>query len=522
MTGMTVSLGEQIANLHRVAPEVVLCLFGIIVMIVDPFVKAAGRRALGWTAFAGTIVALASIHVAAYEKGFAYSRLISTDNFSLFVHAIVITAAALAILGSIDYLDREGIQRSEFYALVLFATSGMCILAGANELITAFIGLEISSISTYILCGFRRKVRESNEAAMKYFLLGSFATAFFLYGIAMIYGSTGTTFIDGVKSALEGQIAANGHIASLAILGLGLIFVGLGFKVVAAPFQVYAPDVYEGAPSPVTALLASAPKAATFALMVRIFYVSFHSASNIWFWVIWVSAVLTMFIGNLGALVQTNVKRMLAYSSIAHAGYILVAFAASTELGVAAVLFYLAAYVLMKVGAFLVVTHVGQEGEKRLNLQDYAGLGMKQPALAACFSLFLLALLGLPATGGFLGKFFAFQGALDSARAHGSWVIALVVIAAINSVIGAYYYVRVIVAMYFWPQSQEYVPTRVAPAVVFALLVAAVGTLYLGIVPGRVRSLAVAAAQSLPVQSSGSNTASNAGVVVPAAARSVR
>ncbi len=515
MTAVTISLPEQIANLRRIAPEIVLCIFGMIVMIVDPFVKPASRRALGWLAFAGTLVALASVHVAAAEMGFAYSRLISTDNFSIFVHVIVIVAAGLAILGSIDYLDREGIQRGEYYALVLFATAGMGILAGANELITAFIGLEMSSISSYILCGFRRKAKESNEAAMKYFLLGSFATAFFLYGIAMIYGSTGTTFIDAAKAELERQLAANGHFPALAILGLGLIFVGLGFKVVAAPFQVYAPDVYEGAPSPVTALLASAPKAATFALMIRIFYVSFHSAGDIWFWVIWISAVLTMFIGNLGALVQTNVKRMLAYSSIAHAGYILVAFAASTELGIAAVLFYLAAYVLMKVGAFLVVTHVGQEGEKRLNLQDYAGLGMKQPALAACFSLFLLALLGLPATGGFLGKFFAFQGALDSARAHGGWVVALVIIAAVNSVIGAYYYVRVIVAMYFWPQSSDYTPTRVAPALVVALFIAAIGTLYLGIVPGRVHSLAESAAHSLPLQSAGSNGPSNAIVIAP-------
>jgi NADH-quinone oxidoreductase subunit N len=517
-----ISLAEQIANLHRVAPEVVLCLFGILVMIVDPFVSSRGRRALGWTAFVGTLVALASIRVAVDEKGFAYSRLISTDSFSIFVHVVVIGAAALAILGSIDYLDREDIQRGEYYALVLFATAGMGILAGANELITAFIGLEISSISSYILCGFRRKAKESNEAAIKYFLLGSFATAFFLYGIAMVYGSTGTTFIDAAKTSIERRLASDGHIPALAILGLGLIFVGLGFKVVAAPFQAYAPDVYEGAPAPVTALLASAPKAATFALLVRIFFVSFHSASNIWFWVIWVSAVLTMFIGNLGALVQTNVKRMLAYSSIAHAGYILVAFAASTEFGVAAVLFYLAAYVLMKLGAFIVITHLGQQGEKRLSLQDYAGLGMKQPALAACFSLFLLALLGLPATGGFFGKFFAFQGALDSVQSHGGAVIALVVIAAINSVIGAYYYIRVIVAMYFWPESQEYVPTRVAPAVVFALIVAAVGTLYLGIVPGRVRSLAENAAQSLPLQGAGQSNPSNARLIVPPSSNSLR
>lgn len=517
-----ISLAQQITNLHRIAPEVVLCVFGIIIMVVDPFIKPTSRRALGWVAFVGTLVALASIHVAAHEKGFAYSRLINTDSFSIFVHVLVIGAAALAILGSIDYLDREEIQRGEFYALVLFATAGMGILAGANELITAFVGLEMSSISSYVLCGFRRDARESNEAAMKYFLLGSFATAFFLYGIAMVYGSTGTTYIDSVKSALERQIAASGHIYALAILGLGLMFVGLGFKVVAAPFQAYAPDVYEGAPSPVTALLASAPKAATFALMVRIFYVSFHSASNIWFWVIWVSAVLTMFIGNLGALVQTNVKRMLAYSSIAHAGYILVAFAASTELGVAAVLFYLAAYVLMKLGAFVVVTHVGQKGEKRLSLQDYAGLGTKQPALAACFTLFLLALLGLPATGGFLGKFFAFQGALDASKTHGSWLIILVVIAAINSVIGAYYYIRVIVAMYFWPESKEYVPTRVAPAVTLALIIAAAGTLYLGIIPRRVRSLAEAAAQSLPLQQPQPSGSSNASLIVPSVGNSAR
>jgi NADH-quinone oxidoreductase subunit N len=516
------SMAEQLVNLHRIAPEVVLCVFGIAIMLIDPFLKPSGRRALGWTAFAGTLVALASIHIAIRSEGFAYDRLISTDNFSIFIHVLVILAAALAILGSIDYLDREGIQRGEYYALVLFATAGMGILAGANELITAFIGLEMSSISSYILCGFRRKARESNEAAMKYFLLGSFATAFFLYGIAMIYGDTGTTYIDSAKAALERQTAAAGHVPALALLGLGLIFVGLGFKVVAAPFQVYAPDVYQGAPTPVTALLASAPKAATFALMVRIFYVSFHSASNTWFWVIWVSAILTMFVGNLGALVQTNVKRMLAYSSIAHAGYILVAFAASTELGVAAVLFYLAAYVLMKLGAFVVLTHLGQKDEQHLSLQDYSGLGMKQPALAACFSLFLLALLGLPATGGFFGKFFAFQGALDSASSHGTAIIVLVVLAAINSVIGAYYYVRVIVAMYFWPKSTEYVPTRVSPAVTIVLLVAAAGTLYLGIVPGRVRSLAISAAHSLPVAQSGRANRANASVILPSSGATAR
>ena len=280
---------EQIDNLERLAPEIVLCFFGIIIMFVDPFVRAVHNRALGWCGFIGTLAALASVRIAAMNPGPAYSDLIRVDHFSIFVHVVVIGAAALAILGSLSYLVAEGIQRGEYYALVLFATAGMGILAGANELVTAFLGLEMSSISSYVLVGFRRRAIASNEASLKYFLLGSFATAFFLYGIAMVYGATGTTRIDLIQPAYRHL-----HRTALSILGLGLIFVGLGFKVVVAPFQVYAPDVYEGAPTPVTALLASAPKAATFALMLRIFDVSFGSASNLWFWAVWISAVLTM------------------------------------------------------------------------------------------------------------------------------------------------------------------------------------------------------------------------------------
>jgi len=483
---------EQLQNLHRLAPEIVLCFFGIIIMVADPFLGSAKQRILGWVAFAGTLIALVSVRLMALDQGMAYNNLISADGFSIFVHVVIIGAAALAILGSMQYLDQEGIQRGEYYSLVLFAAAGMGILAGANELVTAFIGLEMSSISTYILAGFRRRAVKSNEAGLKYFILGSFATAFFLYGIAMVYGSTGTTRIDLVRDALATVIAGpQGRLDSLSIVGLALIFVGLGFKVVAAPFHIYGPDVYEGAPTPVTALLASGPKAATFALMLRIFYVGFGTTDGLWFWPIAISAVLTLCIGNFAALVQTNVKRMLAYSSIAHAGYILVAFAAGTVYGVAAVLFYLAAYVLMKVGAFLVIAHLGQRDEQRLEITDYAGLGTKQPVLAACFTLFLFSLLGLPATGGFLGKFFAFQAALDSR------IVWLVVIAAINSVVGAYYYLRVIVAMYFWEPSKDYTPSKVAPALVLALSIAAIGTLYLGILPSHVLDYAKAAADSL-------------------------
>jgi len=482
---------EQLSNLHRLAPEIVLCVFGILIMLLDPFLGRGRQRVLGWVSVIGTLAALASLRLAWLDQGMAYGGAIQADAFSIFAHALIIGSAALVLLGAINYLEDENLQRGEFYALVLFATVGMGILAGANELVTAFVGLEISSISSYILAGFRKRAIKSNESSLKYFILGSFATAFFLYGVAMVYGATGTTRIDQVQPALDQLIAATGHLPALSILGLALIFVGLGFKVVAAPFHIYGPDVYEGAPTPVTALLASGPKVATFALMLRVFYVSFAGEGHFWFWAIWVSAVLTMFAGNLAALVQSNVKRMLAYSSIAHAGYILVAFAASTVYGVAAVLFYLAAYSLMKVGAFLVVTHLGQRDEKRLDIADYAGLGAKQPVLAVCFSLFLFSLLGLPATGGFVGKFFAFQAALDSR------VLWLVIIAAINSVIGAYYYLRVIIAMYFWEPSKDYTPSKVAPALVLAISIAAIGTLYLGILPQQVLHGALAAASSL-------------------------
>ena len=477
---------EQLENLFRIAPELILCGTGILIMVVEPFLRATQKRTMGWVGFAGTLGALASIRIAAHHPGTAYSGLFLVDRFSIFLHAIVVGAVALVILGSFHYLDEERIQRGEYYALILFAAAGMGILAAAGELITAFLGLEMSSISSYILAGFRRSAEKSNEASLKYFLLGSFATAFFLYGIAMVYGATGKTTILALQKAVSDAPGS-----SLLFLGLGMLFVGLGFKVVAAPFQVYAPDVYEGAPTPVTALLASAPKAATFALMVRIFYAAFGSASSVWFWAIWVAAALSMCIGNFAALVQTNVKRMLAYSSIAHAGYILVAFAASTEVGIAAVLFYLAAYSLMKLGAFLVVAQLGGAGEKRLEIKDYAGLATQQPVLACCFSLFLLSLLGLPATAGFLGKFYAFQAALDSR------LVGLVVLAALNSVVGAYYYLRVIVAMYFWEPQTEFAAEKVGPAVWTALTIAATGTLYLGLAPSRVMQFAINSARSL-------------------------
>ncbi len=466
-------------DIYRLAPEVVLCAFGILVMLVDPFVPRERKSALASLSLLGAGLALVATIFPAMYPGTAFYGLMRADSFSVFLHVVVGAVAVLVILGSADYLERENLQRGEYYALVLFATAGMGIMAGAEELVTAFIGLEMSSISSYILASFRRNSPKANESAMKYFLLGSFATAFFLYGVAMVYGATGTTLLAQINRA-----AAN---PTLLSLGLGMIFVGLAFKVASAPFQLWTPDVYEGAPTPVTALLSSGPKAAAFGVLLRIFATVF-AASHLWFWAIWISAALTMFAGNLAALVQTNVKRMLAYSSIAHAGYILVAFAARNEIGVAAVLFYLTAYALMKLGAFTMVAHLGGEGERRLEINDYAGLGVQQPVAAACLSLYLLSLLGLPVTAGFLSKFYIFKAAVDSK------LIWLVILMAINSVIGAYYYLRVIVVMYMREPGQAWAPHPIPRAVALVLLLTAAGTIYLGLFPGAVMEFATHAA----------------------------
>ncbi len=477
-------------DLLRLAPEFVLCISGMVLMLVEPFLTRGRRSVLASLATLGAGLAFGAIYYPATRPGAAFSGLLQVDGFSVFIHAIVGFVALLVVLGSPDYLEREDIQHGEYYALVLFATAGMGIMSSAAELMTAFIGLEMSSISTYILAGYRRDAPRSNESAMKYFLLGSFATAFFLYGVALVYGATGTTELTHMT------LTALPEARTLFKVGLALIFVGLAFKVAAAPFQLWTPDVYEGAPTPVTALMSAGPKAAAFALLLRIL-ASVSGAASFWFWALWISAVLTMFVGNLSAVVQTNVKRMLAYSSIAHAGYILVALAAAAAtdqmaLGIAAVLYYLAVYALMKLGAFMMVSQLGGEAERHLELDDFYGLASRQPVAAACFSLFLLSLLGLPVTAGFVGKFYIFDSALAS---HLVWLAVLV---ALNSVIGSFYYLRVIVVMYMREPHQDWVPARMSWAVTVVLLVAAAGTLYLGLFPARVLGFAAQAAQSLP------------------------
>jgi NADH-quinone oxidoreductase subunit N len=472
-------------DILRILPELIWCGFGVLLMLLQPLTK--NRYVFTWTAILGAILGTAAVLPAgSFQSSAAFNGLIQMDGFAVFFHVLVGGVALLVILAAGPYLHREHLESAEFYALVFFATAGMGVLSSAQELLTAFIGLEMSSISSYVLAGYRRDSLKSSESAMKYFLLGSFATAFFLYGIALVYCITGTTNLAHMANA-----DASGNLLKL---GLALILIGLGFKVAVAPFQVWTPDVYEGAPTPVTALFSAGPKAAAFALLLRIF-ATVPAATHFWFWAFWVLAVLTMFAGNLGALVQTNVKRMLAYSSIAHAGYILVAFAAVTYLAetpessegasaaYAAVLFYLLSYALVKLGAFTIVSQLGGQGEKHLSLDDYAGLGERQPVAAAALSLFLLSLLGLPVTAGFFGKLYIFKAAISS---HLIW---LAVLMAINSVIGSYYYLRLIVVMYMREPSKD----APAPAVVrfpltvnLVVAITAVGAVYFGLFPNAV------------------------------------
>jgi len=480
------SLPPPGADYMRILPELVLSLFGMLVMIVDPLLdEENSHRSLGTIALIGTLAALASTFWMAQYQETAFSNMIRVEGFSIFFHFLVIAVAAVAILSSFDYLRVQRIRAGEYYGLILFGTVGMCLMSSAIELVLIFIALEISSISTYILAGFRRHDASSSESSLKYFLLGSFATAFFLYGVALMFGATGSTNVDAINQALH---SSNAPVPVLAYLATALMFMGLGFKVASAPFHVWTPDVYEGAPAPVVELMSTGPKAAAFAILLRVL---FEARAPGYFWLIWVSAALTMTLGNVCALVQNNVKRLLAYSSIAHAGYLLVAFAAQPDLGISAAMFYTAAYAAMNLGAFAVVSHFANAGEKYVTLEDYAGLGRTSPALAATFTFFLMSLIGIPITGGFFAKFYVLSAALKSNLA------GLAIILVLNSAVGAYYYLRIIVMMYMREPRGEVPVTPVPAAAGLAIAVCVLLTLYLGVLPGRVLDYAVHSAHQL-------------------------
>lgn len=481
------------ADYIRILPELVLTAFGIAVMILDPLLPAGkSRRSLGILSLVGTLAAVAAAFYQLNWYGPAWSGMVQVDSFSVFFHILIPAISAICILASLEYLEQQKINSGEYYGLILFGTVGMVLMSAAIELVLIFIALEISSISTYILAGYRRRSATGSESSIKYFLLGSFATAFFLYGVALMYGATKSTSIPDIAASLGG-----GNSGPLVYTATALMLIGLGFKVAAAPFHVWTPDVYEGAPAPIVALMSTGPKAAAFAVLLRVL---FGAHATGWFWLVWISAALSMTLGNLGALVQNNVKRMLAYSSIAHAGYLLVAFAAGKEIGLTAAIFYTAAYAAMNVGAFAVVSHIGSSGEKYVTIDDYAGLGRRSPLLAFTLTIFMLSLIGIPLTGGFFAKYYVFSAALHAD------LVWLTIIGVVNSAVAAYYYLRLIVVMYMREPTVDTAPEPVAPAMSAALVLAAIATLYLGIIPSSVLNYATKGAQELTVVPSPSST----------------
>ncbi|HWR13850.1 MAG TPA: NADH-quinone oxidoreductase subunit N [Terriglobales bacterium] len=471
------------ADYIRLLPELILVVFGTVVMVAEAFVdQNSDRKQLGIVALIGALLSIGASIYQAGHMGYGFFGMIRVDTFSVFFHVVIGIITAVVILASFEYLKVQGIKYGEYYGLILLAAVGQMLMSAAVELVLIFIALEISSIATYILAGFRRRVAISIESSVKYFLLGSFATAFFLYGIALIFGATGSTSVYAIAKVLQGGASP------LAYAGVAMMFVGLAFKIASAPFHVWTPDVYEGAPAPVVALMSTGPKAAAFAVLLRVL---FATAAPGWFWLVWVSAVLSMSIGNIGALVQNNVKRMLAYSSIAHAGYLLVAFAAAKDVGISAAIFYTAAYAAMNVGAFAVISHFASVGEKYVTIDDYAGLGRRAPGLAAILTIFLLSLIGIPVTGGFLAKFYVFHAAMQSN------LTGLVIIGVINSAIAAYYYLRVIVVMYMREPSEETPAIKMPAGLAVALVTCVVATIYLGVLPDRVLNYALQSARDL-------------------------
>jgi NADH-quinone oxidoreductase subunit N len=465
----------------RFSPELILTVGATLMMILDPLFARKLPRMFGHLSILLMLLAIGGACAAYSVPGYSFSNLVVVDGFGTFFRVMVLSIGVLAVLSSYKYLDREAAETGEYHALLLFSIVGQCIMVTANDLIMIFIGLEISSIASYILTGYLRNDKRNNEAALKYFLLGSFATGFLLYGIAIIYGITATTKLDEIRAAL------NNPSAPLAMVGVAaaLMIVGLGFKISGAPFQMWAPDVYQGAPAPVSAFMATGPKAAAFAIFLRIFMTSFQQIAGGWVPLIWISALLSMTIGNFAALRQDNLKRMLAYSSIAHAGYILVALASRSGDGTAAAMFYLAAYALMNIGAFAVVIHISGKGERYLRIEDLAGLAQRQPLTAAMLTIFLLSLIGVPLTGGFFGKFYIFRAALESN------LVWLTILGLLNSAVAAYYYLRLLVVMYMYEPGE--VANSIGPpgaGLQAALILPAIGTFILGIAPGFVLNFA--------------------------------
>ena len=460
------------------APELVLVGMAMAILLFDSFRPGRDQRPvvaltlLGILGAAGTSVYLWSWTTKAGRPTSVLGHMVAADHFAVFLRLTLLGVALLAVLLSYQYLEAAGEYRTEYYPLLMFATAGMTLFVSANDLIVVFLALEILSLSLYLMTGFSFRRLASAEAAMKYFLLGAFSSAFFLYGVALAYGATGTTNLSGIARSLSGVSGG----AALALGAAGLLAVGFAFKVAAVPFHMWTPDAYQGAPTCVTAFMSAGTKVAAFGALLRVFMVAFSPLTWDWAPFVVVLAAVTMVVGSVLAIAQSDIKRMLAYSSIAHAGFILVGVSAANQTGMRAAMFYLVAYAVMILGSFGVVMLVSQRGEANLALTSYAGLARRSPPLAVILAFLLLSLAGIPPTAGFIAKVTVFSAAVQA----GHW--PLVLIAVISSVIAAFFYIRVIVLMYMQEPEAE---SSIEPALVgrFVVAVTAALTLVFGVAP---------------------------------------
>lgn len=465
-------------NLTVVLPELVLVISAMVVMMADILgggERSPLRRALPWLALVGILVTL--VICAAIWNGpvLTFQGAATLDTFALGLKVIVLTAAALAVLLSVSYIPTVNQQTGEYYTLLLLCAAAMMVMGSATDLIVVFLALETFSLALYILTSLNRYNPRSSEAGLKYFLLGAFASAFFVYGAALIYGATGSTQYTAIAAALAG---GSGQ-PSLLYPGIALLIVGFGFKVSLVPFHMWTPDVYQGAPTPVTAFMSVGTKAAAFAAFIRVFLTALPQEHATWSWMLAILAVITMTLGNFAALRQTSLKRMLAYSSIAHAGYVLVGLTGGTPTSATGAIFYLFSYAFMNIGAFAVVIMLEKAGEDDALQNRAAGIGKRWPMLALAMAIFMFSLTGIPPLSGFFGKLFVFKAAVDGGYA---W---LAVIGMLNSAVAAYYYLRITVAMYFEePSGETLAQPRGWMTLNVGLVVAAIFTVAIGLYPG--------------------------------------
>ncbi|MGB7069218.1 MAG: NADH-quinone oxidoreductase subunit N [Pyrinomonadaceae bacterium] len=481
------------ADIGSILPELIVAATGVIVMLYDSFFPR-DRTITSVISLLGIVVS-AVVLTMLWSAGntapaSSWNGMIATDNLRLAFSFVFLLVTALTILISTVWVEREDVPVGEYHALLLFATFGMMLMASGNDMVVLFLGLETSSIATYVMAGLRKTDLRSNESAMKYFILGSFASAFLLYGMALVYGATGSTNIPEIAAKIS-----NPNFPALLLVAAAMMIVGFGFKVATVPFHVWTPDVYEGAPSAITGFMATGPKSAAFASFLRVFVIGFPLVAGVkasgflhetWITTLAIMAIFSMTIGNVAAILQNNVKRMLAYSSIAHAGYALVGFIGAgvavsvqgRDEAVAAVAFYLLAYAITNIGAFAIVTLVGQKNDRRAEFDDYNGIGFRSPVIAFSLALFMLSLMGLPLTAGFMAKVLVFRPALENGE---PLLVILVVAAVVNTVISAYYYLRLIVVMFFRDRTTQWIEPRMTIGMATALVIAVMGVFYLGI-----------------------------------------